>query len=87
MAGQKGPKITEGGAFTPRLIISSVSAKNGPEPVEKEGFLGMIGEAIMQPKELLTMPEIPWLKRFEEEPKEEEPDVDYEVVLMELEYR
>ena len=48
----------------------------------------MIGEANLQPKELLTMPEIPWLRRFEEEPKDE-PDeqIDYEVMLMELEYR
>lgn len=49
----------------------------------------MIGEANLRPKELLTMPEIPWLKRFEEEPKEEEPDeqIDFEVMLMENEYR
>ena len=50
----------------------------------------MIGEANLQPKELLTMPEIPWLRRFDEPPKEE-PDldelIDYEVMLMELEYR
>lgn len=31
--------------------------------------------------------EIPWLKRFDEEPQEEEPDVDYEVMLMELEFK
>lgn len=50
----------------------------------------MISEAIMQPKELLTMPEIPWLKRFDESQKEEPEateQIDYEVMLMELEYR
>jgi hypothetical protein len=50
----------------------------------------MIGEANLQPKELLTMPEIPWLKRFDEPPKEEPEateQIDYEVMLMELEYR
>ena len=46
----------------------------------------MIGEAFSQ--ELIAMePEIPWLKRFEDKPQEEEPDVDYEVMLEELEYR
>jgi len=39
-------------------------------------------------REAIAMdPEIPWLKRFDEEPKDEEPDVDYEVMLMENEYR
>lgn len=36
------------------------------------------------------VPEIPWLKRFDEEPKDEPEtteQIDYEVMLMELEYR
>lgn len=38
-----------------------------------------------------AMPEIPWLKRFDEERTDEEPEtmekVDYEVMLEELEFR
>ena len=50
----------------------------------------MIGDVILQPKELLMMPEIPWLKRFDEKPQEE-PDtmeqIDYVTMLEKNEYR
>ena len=54
----------------------------------KNAFYGMIGEAVLL--EAITMePEIPWLKRFEEKQQEKPDDdrIDYEVMLMELEYR